>query len=55
MFISSILKQKRANKELENRLKQSVEATANLFKVLDTENEATDSIEAFERATQQKT
>ena len=53
MFISSILKQKRANKELENRLKQSVEATANLFKVLDTENEATDSIEAFERATQQ--
>ena len=52
MFISNILKQKQANKELEERLKQNIEATANLLKRVDTENENTEAIEAYERANQ---
>ena len=52
MFISNILKQKQANRELEQRLKQNIEATANLLRTVDTENESTAAIEAYERANQ---
>ena len=52
MFISNILKQKQANKELEERLKQNIEATANLLKTVDTGNENTEAIAAYERANQ---
>ena len=48
MFISNILKQKQANRELEQRLKQNIEATANLLRTVDTENESTEAIEAYE-------
>ena len=46
------MKQKQANKELEERLKQNIEATANLLKRVDSENENTEAIEAYERANQ---
>ena len=52
MFISNILKQKQANKELEDRLKQNIEATANLLKSVDTANENTEAIAIYERANQ---
>ena len=48
MFISNILKQNRANKELQDRLKQNIESTATLLRAVDSENQNTQAIENYE-------
>ena len=48
MFISNILKQNRANKELQDRLTQNIESTATLLRAVDSENQNTAAIESYE-------
>ena len=48
MFISNILKQNRANKELQDRLKQNIESTATLLRAVDNDNQNTEAIENYE-------
>ena len=48
MFISNILKQNRANKELQDRLRQNIESTATLLRTVDSDNQNTAAIEAYE-------
>ena len=48
MFISNILKQNRANKELQDRLRQNIESTATLLRTVDSDNQNTEAIEAYE-------
>ena len=54
MFISNILKQNRANKELQDRLKQNIESTATLLRAVDSENQNTQAIENYEEVNKVK-
>ena len=49
MFISNILKQNRANKELQERLRQNIESTATLLRTVDSDNQNTEAIENYEQ------
>ena len=49
MFLSNILKQNRANKELQERLRQNIESTATLLRTVDSDNQNTEAIENYEQ------
>ena len=54
MFISNILKQNRANKELQDRLRQNIESTATLLRAVYNENQNTEAIETYEEVNKMK-